>query len=443
MDEILRKDIEENSETYKEEYTDLPPEVKDKLEWFKDQKLGIIFHWGLYAEAGIVESWQLSEEDEWARAKGSWRSSLDKLRKDYWNLNKQFAPEQFDPDKWAELSKKAGFKYMIFTTKHHDGFNMYDTDFSDYKITGEESAFKDNQNADIFKRVAEAFREKELAVGAYYSKADWYSPFYWVPGQHAKGRTASYDPDKQPDMWTNYKDFVHNQLEEIARDYGPIDITWLDAGWVRDGRTNENLNMDEIARKMRQYNSSMLIVDRSVGGIHENYVTPERKIPDTAPSKAWESNIPHAKNWGFVPNDIYKSDEEIISALIKVVAMGGNLIIGVGPKPDGTLPEQSVKLMKILGIWLDSYGEGIYGTRPYVITEMNNWFFTKKESTIYVYSIPSAENKEHVLTLSDIDVEKDAVIIDLKTQQPVSVIEGQLINRDNIIKGFKIEQGRK
>lgn len=439
---MIRKDIEENTSTTNEDYQSLPLGVQKKLEWFKDQKLGVIFHWGLYAQAGIVESWQLSEEDDWARSKGAWRPTLEALRHDYWKLNETFYPERFDPTEWADLSKKAGFKYMIFTTKHHDGFNMYDTHYSDYKITGGSSAYKDHPQADVLKEVVEAFREKGLAIGAYYSKADWHSPFYWVPKQQAKGRTASYDPKKEPETWGKFKGFVHNQLEEIAERYGPIDITWLDAGWVREGRTNENLDMGEIAEKMRRHNPEMLIVDRSVGGEHENYVTPERKIPEIAPKKAWESNIPHAKNWGFVPDDIYKDTDEMISSLIKVVSMGGNLIIGIGPKPDGTLPDKSVELMASLGKWMDSNGEGIYGSRPSEITEYNNWFFTKKGGTLFAYSIPGTQNIKHILNLSDVSIDKDSVVTDLENNGSVTLDNGRLINTSGRIKGFKIEKIR-
>ncbi|GAA0365127.1 alpha-L-fucosidase [Alkalibacterium iburiense] len=435
-----RKDIVTNEASEKEQYAGLPENIQKKLEWFKDQKLGIIFHWGLYAEAGIVESWQLSEEDDWARKRGGWRPTVEQIREDYWALNKVFNPTQFNPEEWAEVSKKAGFKYMIFTTKHHDGFNMYDTAYSDYKITQEDSPFHDHPKADIFKEVAEAFREKGLAVGAYYSKADWYSPYYWVPGQHAKGRTASYNPKEDPETWNKFKEFTHNQLTELAKNYGPIDITWLDAGWVRDGRTNEDLDMDEIARKMREYNPDMLMVDRSVGGEHENYVTPERKIPEVAPSKAWESNIPHGKNWGYVPNEVYKSDKDMLQSIVNVVAMGGNLIIGVGPKPDGTLPEKSLELLETMGTWLDKYGEGIYDTRPYKINSIGNWHFTEKEDAIYAFCLP--EEKETPLDLTMLELGDGYQVLDMESNKSVKVPHNTLVHKGDAIKAYKIVKGR-
>ena len=380
----IREDVEENDTAERESYGEIPFQVEEKLKWFQDQKIGVIFHWGLYAEAGIVESWQLSKEDEWARGK-SWRKDLDTLRKDYWALNQVFDPVNFNPEEWAKQAKATGFKYMIFTTKHHDGFNMYDTKYSDYKITASKSKFHDHQKADIFKHVTEAFRAENIATGAYYSKADWHCPYYWVPGQEAKGRYASYDPLSDPEMWGKFDRFVENQLVEICSDYGPIDILWLDAGWVNS--RNEKLSMDKIVQKLRKIKPDMLIVDRTIGGKHENYVTPERKVPEVPPTKVWESNIRLANNWGYVPNDTYKSFDEILQYLLQVVALGGNIIFGVGPKPDGQLPEEALILMKELGKWLNTYGEGIYGTRPTNQLSAPEWYFTAKGDTIYGFTL--------------------------------------------------------
>lgn len=380
----IREDIEENTRSEQENYDNLPQNILDKLEWFKDQKIGVIFHWGLYSIAGIVESWQLSEEDQWARGDQPWRNNIDELRSDYWGLNHSFNPYNFDPDEWASICKKAGFRYMLFTTKHHDGFNMYDTAYSDYKVTQSPCPYAGEQRSDIFGSVAAAFRKKDIHVGAYYSKADWHSPFYWSPDERAKGRYASYHPIENPKRWQQFNQFAHDQLVEICRDYGDLDILWLDGGWVNTGE--EILDMDTIASDIRRYQDDLLIVDRTIGGKYENYVTPERKIPEIPPKKAWESNIPIAKNWGFCPNDQYKSFEEILDNVIQVVALGGNIILGVGPKPDGSLPRESVAVLEQLGNWLNQFGFGIYDTRPAEITVPEGWYLTKKNNTIFAFA---------------------------------------------------------
>lgn len=399
----LREDIVENIDTEIEEYQELPKNIKEKLEWFQDQKLGVIFHWGLYSLAGIVESWQLSEEDDWARKK-PWRNDVTELREDYWGLNHSFNPYRFNPDEWAKECKNAGFRYMIFTTKHHDGFNMYDTKFSDYKITAEPSPFRQNIKSDLFGEVAKSFRDVGLNVGAYYSKPDWHSPLYWVPGEHAKGRQASYNPKEKPETWAKYNEFVTNQLTEISENYGDIDILWLDGGWVN--ARDEQLDMDQIAQNVRSNQPDMLIVDRMIGGKYEDYVTPERKIPEVPPTKVWESNIPLAKNWGFCPNDIYKPFEEILDSLVQVVCLGGNLILGVGPKPDGRLPNEALAILRPLGEWLDTFGEGIYETRAIPELTIPGWTFTQKDNHIYAFQ---KRNEQNSLELKQIREELPVV----------------------------------
>ena len=408
----LREDIVENIETEIESYQELPENIKEKLEWFQDQKLGVIFHWGLYSLAGIVESWQLSEEDDWARKK-PWRNDVKELREDYWGLNHSFNPYKFNPDTWAEECKKAGFRYMLFTTKHHDGFNMYDTKYSDYKITSSPSPFATHPKSDIFGEVATSFRNHGLNVGAYYSKPDWHSPLYWVPGEHAKGRRASYSPVDNPDMWSSYNEFVTNQLTEISENYGDIDILWLDGGWVNS--RDEQLDMDSIAKNVRANQPDMLIVDRMIGGKYEDYVTPERKVPEIPPTKVWESNIPLAKNWGFCPNDLYKPFEEILDNLVQVVCLGGNLILGVGPKPDGTLPNEALAILRPLGEWLDNFGEAIYETRAIPEIYIPGWTFTKKDNSIY------ALQKKGQLDSLDLEKisQKQPIVTCLNTNQSI------------------------
>lgn len=423
----IRADIEENKETAQEDYAGLTESLQEKIEWFKDQKIGVIFHWGLYSVAGIVESWQLSAEDDWARKK-PWRSDLETLRQDYWDLNRQFNPVNFDPDSWAKQVKAAGFKYMLFTTKHHDGFAMYDTHFSEYKVTNPTCPYAKNPQADIFGALAKAFRKANLSVGAYYSKADWHSPFYWVPGQQAKGRYASYDPLDQPLMWQKFNQFVENQLTELCQNYGPLDILWLDGGWVNSAN-HEYLAMDTIVPKLRTTQPDLLVVDRTIGGAFENYVTPERKVPEILPTKAWESNIPLAKNWGYVPNDSYKPFSEILKTLIQVVALGGNIILGIGPKPDGTLPPEAQKIMTELGQWLTDYGAGIYETRPYKIHTLDSWYFTKKQNKIYAFLLPNEENSSTAsLALEELNISQKIILCrNLKTKEPIPMIEGRII----------------
>lgn len=404
----IRGDIEEVKGN--DTIVTLEPALAKKLAEFQDMKLGVIIHWGLYAEAGIAESWQLSAEDEWAR-KTPWREDLATLRTDYWNLNQSFNPRQFDPEDWAKKCRAAGFKYLLFTTKHHDGFNLYDTKLSDYKITDQTSPFHKHPKSNLLKEVFEAFRKEELTVGAYYSKADWHSPYYWVPGETPSGRYPSYIPVENPEMWERFVQFVHGQLAEIMTDYGEIDILWLDAGWV-SSQTGEDLRMAEIAANLREKQPNLIIVDRTVGGEFENYVTPERSVPVTPPQQVWESNIPLAKNWGYVPNDTYKSLKEILHTLVQVVAKGGNLILGVGPKPDGTLPVEAEGIMTGMGQWLAKAGIGIYGTQPVktIYSETDQWYLTEKGNEQFAFFlIAENDSPPQELVLSDLGLTDEQV----------------------------------
>lgn len=419
----IRADIEEQLTINQAAEAEIETVFQQKLSWFQDQKIGVIFHFGLYSQAGIVESWQLSEADDWAR-QPAWREDLVTLRKEYWALNRVFNPTAFNPDDWAEKCQQAGFRYMIFTTKHHDGFNLFDTQASNYKITAEECPFHTHAYRDIFKAVTTSFRKVGLATGAYYSKADWASPDYWAPDEQPTGRYASYDPLLQPERWRRFSAFVEKQLIELCSNYGQIDILWLDAGWVNKG--NEQLNMPSIVAKLRQKQPQMLLVDRTIGGPYEQYVTPERKIPEKAPAKAWESNLPLANNWGYVPNDHYKSFYELLKSLLQIVSMGGNVILGIGPKPDGTLPQEAIQLMKQLGLFLADYGEGIYDTRPLDNLTIEGWYFTKKAQYLYGYSI--REKAPHAkLKVAELKcLGKIKKIIFLKTKQQLPLNKEQL-----------------
>ncbi|KRL14729.1 alpha-L-fucosidase [Schleiferilactobacillus perolens] len=398
----MRKDIEEqkNHNWSLEDYEPYPEfhALKKSLSWFQDQKVGLLIHWGLYAQAGIVESWQLSAQDQWARQPTAFRSNMAQLQRDYWKLANQFSPTHYDPYHWAELFRQAGITYAIFTTKHHDGFNMYDTNASNYKITNPHYPYHNDRYEDVFGAFTKAMRQANIAVGAYYSKADWYSENYWPSPKTHYGRTVGYDIREEPEKWTRYVHFVHQQLQEITTQYGPLAMLWLDAGWVKDPQ--EPLHLAELMDQVRSRQPQMLVVDRTVGGRFENYVTPERQIPTlaTRPTIPWESNIPLARNWGYIPHDQYKSTKQIISDLLKIVTLGGNVVFGVGPTAQGLIPTPAKKALHDLGGWLSLNGDGIYGTRacsPEIIqaTEKLGCAITEKADAYYLFPMKERQDR--------------------------------------------------
>lgn len=373
------------------------PLLLERLEWFKDQKLGLMMHWGPYSQLGVVESWALSDKDEeWSRDGIDWDVDAEELKRQYFGLNKTFNPIRFQPEVWADLAAENGFKYLNFTTKHHDGFCMWDTGTTDYRVTGPDCPFHMNKHADICKELFDAFRSRGLAISAYFSKADWHTPYYWAPGMERGNFTSrgpSYDPKQYPWLWERFVQFTHSQIMELMTGYGRIDMLWLDAGWVNDYR-DQNIRLGEVVEKAREIQPWLLSADRTVGGPYENVITPEQTLPDRPLHVPWESCITMGTSFSFRFEDKYKSVRQLIHLLVEIVAKGGNLALNVGPQPDGRLSETAISRIKGMGDWLKTYGESIYGTRICEPYSSGNCRFTRKDDTVYVFYLYKDEQEK-------------------------------------------------
>ncbi|MCK3685769.1 alpha-L-fucosidase [Maribellus sp. YY47] len=387
--------------------------VLQKLEDWQDLKFGLLMHWGAYSQWGIVESWSICPEDYgWCeRKKGSNPDDYFTYKKEYENLKLSFNPVNFDPGKWAEAAKNAGMKYVVFTTKHHDGFCMFDSKYTDYKITDKECPFSVNPKANVAKEVFDAFRAEGLWAGAYFSKPDWHSPYYWDPKFPPLDRNVNYDPAEHPEKWEKFVEFTQNQIMELLTDYGKIDILWLDGGWVaqkseeemtryyeriaqnpgsgfpKTREVNQDIRMDELAAKAREKQPGLIVVDRAVKGPNQNYLTPENKVPETQLPYPWESCIIAGGGWAWVPNPQYMSPKQAIHMLIDIVAKGGNLLYNIGPAPDGTWPEDAYKLLDAMGKWIDVNGEAIYSTRAIAPYKSDNICLTQQKDSKAVYAL--------------------------------------------------------
>jgi len=388
---ILKAQNEQNFETN--------PIILEKLDKWQDLKFGFMMHWGMYAQWSTVESWSICNE-EWIDHRNG--MPYDEYKTKYQALNKTFNPTKFNPEYWAKLAAEAGMKYVVFTTKHHDGFCMFDSKETTYTITDPSCPFYNNEQADVTKAIVDAFRAKGFWTGLYFSKPDWHHSDYWAPEWTTYDRNVNYNPQMYPLRWQKFCDFTYNQIKELATNYGDIDILWLDGGWIRpewslndEYRTwlgckqwIQDVDIPKIAAMARENNPDLLIVDRTIHGKYENYQTPEQLVPDSVLPYPWETCMSMGHSWSYVDTDEYKSTNTLIHILIDVVAKGGNYLLNVGPDPYGELPPTAIERMKEIGEWMKINGEAIYGTRPiYPYTQNNLRFTQSKDKKVYVFCL--------------------------------------------------------
>jgi alpha-L-fucosidase len=393
-------------------YPDPDTAIQHRLEEWKDLKFGLLMHWGTYSQWGIVESWSICPEDlSWATGarKQGVADSYNEYVKKYEGLKTTFNPIKFNPEKWAAAAKEAGMKYVVFTTKHHDGFCMFDSKYTDYKITDKNCPFSSDPKSNVAKEVFSAFRKENFWIGAYFSKPDWHSDYYWWKKFPPADRNCNYSIQKYPDQWKKFVDYTHNQVNELVRDYGKLDILWLDGGWVRKKTDEEikgelseqyegsrwarnpqsqDIDMPRLVKEVRANQHKLLVVDRAVPGEQQNYLTPEQEIPATGLPYPWETCMTMATSWSYVPNDIYKPAKELIQKLVDIVSKGGNYLLNIGPGPDGELDSVAYARLKEIGEWMKVNGEAIYYTRMYkVFGEGANIRYTQSKDgrTKYIF----------------------------------------------------------
>ena len=319
----------------------------DRLQRFRDAKFGMFVHWGSYSVKGFEASWPLV----WGEISGE----------EYASLAREFNPTRYDPADWAALAKAVGMRYVVLTTKHHDGFALFDTQLSDY------SAPKSRAGRDLIRPYVEAIREAGLLVGFYFSLCDWYHPDY--PARTDRPRTDRHPraipagaPETiaaDPARWERYLAFMHGQVRELLTNYGRIDYVWFDGHWEHSA---EEWRADELLAMMRELQPDIVVNDRlnapeRLGDIG----TPEQYVPVAGLDRPWETCMTINETWAFNPRDrAYKPARELVATLAEVTAKGGNFLLNVGPAADGTIPSEFASRLGVIGDWMDRNGESIF-----------------------------------------------------------------------------------
>ena len=332
-----------------------------KMDWFEDAKLGIFIHWGIYSVDGISESWSFFN---------------NYINHD--NYIKQlngFTAKDYQPKEWAKLIKEAGAKYTVITTKHHDGISMWNTKADKAITTLKDAAAKQ----DVITPFVKAIQEEGLHTGLYYSLPDWSHPYYDVFTRNRK----RYQLADEPGRWTNYVQYYQKQLTELSEQYKP-ELIWFDGDWEHSA---EEWKAKETLSLLRKYNPNIIINSRL--NHHGDYDTPEQGIPVTRPdAKFWELCYTMNDSWGYQPFDKkYKSPNMIIRTLVDCISMGGNLLLDIGPKADGTIPAEQLNILKQLGRWTHKHATAIYGTRAGIPFANYNGksALSKDGKTLYLY----------------------------------------------------------
>jgi alpha-L-fucosidase len=314
-----------------------PESIRSKMKWFGDAKLGIFIHWGMYSVNGIGESWSFhNKEISYA---------------DYLKQMQGFTASKYDPDKWAALIKESGARYAVITTKHHDGMALWPTKQNSLNVVKNTPAARD-----LLGPFYKALDKQGIKRGAYFSLIDWSYPDY--PGFLKDSNR--YDVAKDPERWKRFQDFFQSQINEVNTSYKP-DLWWFDGDWEHSA---EEWQSEKVRNEILNVHPSAIINGRLRG--YGDYETPEQNFPVSRPKyNWWELCMTINNSWGYQPKDTaWKTPFEIITLFADVVSNGGNLLLDIGPRADGTIPEQDVHVLKELGRWNAKHQEAIFGTLP-------------------------------------------------------------------------------
>ena len=334
-----------------------------RMAWYTDARFGMFIHWGLYA----------------IPARGEWVRSVERIPKEaYMTYFEEFDPVDYDPKQWAKAAKEAGMKYMVLTAKHHDGFCLFDSQYTDFKSTNTKCG------RDLVREYVDAVRAEGLKVGFYYSLLDWYHDDYPHYGdkQHPMRDDPAYGNEGRD--FDRYLTYMHNQVRELCENYGKIDILWFDFSYEDQYNVmrGEKWKATELVTMVRELQPGVIIDNRlEVSGegfgsmwegnptpYHGDFVSPEQIIPPQGIQDkqgrdlVWEACVTMNNNWGYCEYDrFYKPAPMLIKKLVECVSKGGNMLLNVGPDAKGNIPPQSQAILKEIGAWMKRNSKSIYG----------------------------------------------------------------------------------
>jgi alpha-L-fucosidase len=406
--------------------TNLMPETAQqrdvRMAWWREARFGMFVHWGLYS--GLAGTWKGQKVGD----EGGMEWIQQRVGADTWEYAHEAIPH-FRPAKgfatqWAKLARQAGCRYLVFTSKHHEGFNLHDSSVTTCDA-------RDLFGRDLCREITEACKAEGVKVGFYHSVIDWHHPQYDYAAAGLLPHPLKSRPSPNgPRDHERYVDYLHRQVEELMSNYGTVDIIWWD--YSKQGAEGAFWRADELMAMVRRHQPAIISNNRlyHITSIEESadaerlkawkpeqgdFTTPEQFIPDSGvPGVDWEVCMTMNTTWGYSEHDHqWKSDEALIRNLVDIVSKGGNYLLNIGPRGDGSIPEESIKSMRAIGRWMDVNGESIYGTSasPYARPAWGR--YTSKPGRIYahVFQWP-ADNKIHVPVTGDLLLTRACLLAD-------------------------------
>jgi alpha-L-fucosidase len=360
------------------EYTDNYNKVIERTQWWRDARFGMFIHFGAYA----------------VPARGEWVKSNERLTTEtYQKYVDEFNPADFDAKAWAKTAKAAGMKYAVLTAKHHDGFCLFNSKYTDYQLS------KNFGGRDLVREFLDAFRAEGLKVGLYYSLIDWHHADYPNVGNHPQRDDKEYA--KRTFKWDNYLKYMHSQVEELLTQYGKLDIMWFDYSF--DEYSGEKWGATELVKLIRKHQPNIILDNRlsinegtsSKGRMLKtigDFESPEQGIPDVPLVDKynnpipWESCLTLNDNWGYAEQDVnWKSPELVVQTLVNCVSKNGNLLLNVGPNARGQIPQESIDILAKVGQWMTMNSESVYGCGAASLAKPDWGRFTQKGNVIYAH----------------------------------------------------------